>query len=158
MPTSFLTLPLAQFEVLAGDIYSPRGVALNEGERAYLRASLEERARQEESERKRQSHELELAKQSARAQRTAAGRLRYLVIGLTIFLVLAAALTVWALNQSQVAQSNAERADQSAATAVANQDEANAQRQLVQKSEATAQANFKRSAQRRNAWPLKLII
>ena len=39
-------------------------------------------------------------------QKRAASRLRYLVAGLAVFLVVAAGLAVWALNRSQVAQAN----------------------------------------------------
>src|SRR5205807_1827707 len=75
----------------------------------------------------------------------AASRLRVLVVGLAAFLVIAAALTIWALNQSQVAQSNATRADQSAETALANQNEADTQRGLAVQSAATARADFTRA-------------
>jgi WD40 repeat protein/class 3 adenylate cyclase len=109
---------LVQFEALAqaGEEGRQDAVALTVEEKEYLRASLEERDKRESAEKVRQAQELAL-------QKRAANRLRYLVGGLAIFLVVAAILTVWALNQSQQAQ----------------------------KSEATAQTNFTRSEAQRLA-------
>ena len=131
---------LAQFEALVlGDIL------LNREEQTYLQSSVAERSRREEAERKRQASELVL-------QKRAANRLRYLVAGMAVFLLVTAGLAAWALNQSALAQDNAtvaqananeasvqrQEAQNSAATAVANQEEADRQRQ-------DAQTNFTRS-------------
>ncbi len=78
---------------------SESALALTAEERAYLTASLQEQERQEAVEQKRQARELSL-------HRRAANRLRYLVAGLALFLIVAAALAGWALNRSQVAQHN----------------------------------------------------
>jgi WD40 repeat protein/class 3 adenylate cyclase len=105
---------LAQFEVLAEGADRPGGIALTSEEREYLQASVEERDRQAKVEGERQARELQL-------QKRAASRLRYLVAGLGLFLVVAAILTLWALSQNQAAQANA-------ATAVTNLQLSEAQR------------------------------
>jgi class 3 adenylate cyclase len=115
---------LSHFVSLTEGSAKPGGVSLTAEEREYLRASVEEGERQEKLERVRQAKELEL-------QKRAASRLKVLVAGLAVFLVIAAGLTIWAFSQSQVAQANA--------------DEANSQRQQAQRSEATVQANLLRS-------------
>jgi hypothetical protein len=81
---------LAQFaalerEVEAGGEGAEDAVALTAEERAYLEASLHEQQRQETAVQERQARELSL-------QRRAANRLRYLVAGLGVFLLLAAVL------------------------------------------------------------------
>ena len=68
-------------------------LALTAEEQAYLAASLSEQAQQEAAEQERQARELAL-------QKRAASRLRTLVAGLTIFLLVAAVLAAWAFNQS----------------------------------------------------------
>jgi WD40 repeat protein len=154
-------------------------VALTSEEREYLQASIEERDRQEKAEQERQERELELARQAAeqaqqaahsaeqaaksaeqatqsaqqaaRAQRSAASRLRYLVSGLAIFLVVALILSGIAVDRSQVADDNSKQAQSAAATAVANQHEADTQRGLAVQSAATAQADLSRSEAQRLA-------
>ncbi len=69
-----------------------RDIALTEGERAYLAASLAEREREEAQERDREDQALTLAQQAARAQRSAATRLRYLAGAMAVFLVVVAVL------------------------------------------------------------------
>lgn len=106
--SSFLAsgVRLAQFAALRDEAKegSERALALTREEQAYLAASLREQQRQEAAEQERQSRELSL-------QRRSANRLRALVAGLAVFLVIAAGLTIWAFNQSQVAQANFKHAD-----------------------------------------------
>jgi WD40 repeat protein/transcriptional regulator with XRE-family HTH domain len=78
-------------------------LALTAEERQYLTASLQEQQRQEEAEREQHARELALKER-------AANRLRYLVAGLALFLLVAGGLAVWAFNQSQVAQANEQTA------------------------------------------------
>ncbi len=131
---------LAQFEALREGADRPGGVALTTEERAYLQASVEERGRQEAAERERQEHELELARQSEKAQRSAASRLRVLVAAMGVFLAVAIALSGWAVNRSQAADDNAKQAQTAAATAVANFTNAEAQR-LASEGNVLLQAN-----------------
>src|SRR5262249_15314474 len=86
---------LAQVEGLARE----GSLALTEGERAYLDASVAEQEQWEAAEYERQARELELQKRSA-------SRLRYLVVGLGAFLVVAIGLSGWAVNRSQAAEEN----------------------------------------------------
>jgi WD40 repeat protein/class 3 adenylate cyclase len=102
---------LAQFEALVEGASKPGGVALTTEEKEYVQASIEGRERQEKAEKERQARELALARQVATSQKRAASRLRYLLDGAMVFLVVAAILALWALNQSQVAQTNATHAD-----------------------------------------------
>src|SRR5262249_37683439 len=74
-------------------------LALTHDEQAFLEASSAERARQEVAEHARQQHELLL-------QRRAANRLRYLVGGLALFLVVALGLSVFAFNRQAAAVTN----------------------------------------------------
>ncbi|MEO8286521.1 MAG: helix-turn-helix domain-containing protein [Chloroflexota bacterium] len=90
---------LAQFEDLAGGGL----VALNAAEQVYVAASLAAREQHEVAERQRQARELTV-------QRQAANRLRYLVTGLVVFLLVAAALSAWALNRSAAAQAGEQEA------------------------------------------------
>jgi WD40 repeat protein len=115
---SFLAtgMRLNQLETLA----SESSIALTHNEEAYLVASLQERDRGERTERERQAHELELAQKAAQsaqqtehAQGRAANRLRALVVVLAVFLLVAAGLSIFALDQQG-------QALQSAATANAN--------------------------------------
>jgi WD40 repeat protein/class 3 adenylate cyclase len=142
---------LAQFEALAEAEAGEASLALTAEEREFVQASVQERDRLAVAERERQAKELALEKRSS-------SRLRMLVGGLAAFLVVAAGLTVWALNQSQVAQANAVRADWSAATAVANQNEAENQRALAVKSEATVEANLTRSEAQRLAAQASTLV
>lgn len=86
---------LAQFAALAAG----NSVVLNAEESTYVAASLAEQQQRARAEREQQARELAL-------QRRAANRLRYLVGGLAIFLLVATLLMAWAVNQSQVAQAN----------------------------------------------------
>jgi WD40 repeat protein/class 3 adenylate cyclase len=142
---------LAQFEALAEGADLPGGVALTAEEREYLHASVQERESQEQAEKERQAKELQL-------QKRAASRLRYLVAGLGLFLVVAAILTLWALSQSQTAQSSAADANSqrlvaqsNAATAVANQNEAQHSQATAVASENQAKANLQLSEAQRLA-------
>jgi WD40 repeat protein/serine/threonine protein kinase len=104
-------------------------LALTQEERAYLDASTAEHRRQEDAERERQARELELAQQAVesaqqavesaqqaeRSQRSAANRLRYLVVGLTFFLAVAIVAVIAiqrqaAVNHSLVLASDAQQA------------------------------------------------
>jgi WD40 repeat protein len=138
---------LAQFEGLA----AAGNVALTTEERAYLAASVAERDRQAQSERARQARELAL-------QKRAASRLRVLVAALAVFLAVALALSGWAVNRSQAADDNAQQARSAAATAVANENEAELQRGLAVKSEATVAANLTRSEAQRLAAQASTLI
>src|SRR6185437_3748617 len=89
------------------------------GELAVLTAALDERHRQEAEERARQARQLELARQSALANRRAAQRLRYFAAVLVVSLVLVAGLSGIALKSAAIATTNAHREAQARATAVA---------------------------------------
>jgi hypothetical protein len=104
--TSFLArgARLAQFAELAEQGDEAGVVRLTATEQAYLTASIEEQQRAAAAEREQQVRELSLQKHAAR-------RLRALVIGLTLFLIIAAGLATWAFNRSQVAQNNFAHAD-----------------------------------------------
>ncbi len=102
--------------------------ALNPLEREFLAASQVEAQREAVAREEQQRRELELAQQTATAQRSAATRLRYLVGALAVFLVVAGALSVFAWRQSQAAQANATAAEANAAQAQANFTRAEAQR------------------------------
>jgi WD40 repeat protein/class 3 adenylate cyclase len=133
---------LSQFETLASDIYSPRGVALNEEERAYLAASLEEREQHERAAQERQERELRLARQSAAAQKAAANRLRVLVAALGIFLVVAAVLVVFALSRQAEADTQRVESQHSAATAVVSEKQAENNLALSDGQRLAAEANL----------------
>src|SRR5262249_24052075 len=82
-----------QFEALA----ATGKLAFNQLERQYLQTSVSEREAHEAAENVRQQRELELARQATRSQRQSANRLRYLVVMLAVFLVIATGLSVFAL-------------------------------------------------------------
>lgn len=88
-------------------------LALTAAERDFLQASLSERDRQEAAEATRQARELAL-------QRRAADRLRWLVAGLTVFLLVAAGLAAFAFNRQAQAQANFTRAEAQRLAAEAN--------------------------------------
>jgi WD40 repeat protein/transcriptional regulator with XRE-family HTH domain len=90
---------LAQFAALQEEEDGAGALALTAEEQAYLAASLDEQQREEAVERERQARELAL-------QRRSTNRLRSLVAGLAVFLLVTAGLAGWALSQSQVAQAN----------------------------------------------------
>lgn len=120
---------LAQFEALAAG----GEVALNAEERAYLEASVAERDRHEQSERERRERELQLQKRDA-------GRLRLLVSALTIFLVAAIGLLLFALTNQSEANTQRARAESAAATAVAEKSNADAQRSQAESNSARSEA------------------
>ena len=102
---------LAQFESWAKE----SNFDMIDIEAKFLEASLAERTRQTKLEAERIEHELSLQKQ-------ATGRLRLLVGGLAIFLIVAVGLSLFAFNQSQRAEVEANRAEQQAMEAVAQAD------------------------------------
>lgn len=104
---------LAQFESLLGSSGDETGdiVALSTLEWEFLLASIAERDRQHALEHTRQERELALAHESAQAQRAAAQRLRWLVAGLGIFLVVAIVLALVALNQRRIAEESFTRVE-----------------------------------------------
>lgn len=75
----------------------------------YVLASAAERQREEIERQTQQARELELQKEATHRQQQAANRLRYLVAALTIFLVVATALSVFAFNQFRTAEREADR-------------------------------------------------
>jgi DNA-binding CsgD family transcriptional regulator len=96
-------------------------LALTPEERDFLHASIAQQRQQEETERERQARELALAQKAAEAaqhaaasQRQAASRLRYLVVGLGVFLVLAAALSVFAFGKEREANTSRQKAEREA--------------------------------------------
>jgi WD40 repeat protein len=95
---------LAQFAGLTAHAEDRGRVALTGEEQAYLAASREDQRRQAQTEQARHARELAL-------QRRAASRLRYLVAALGVFLLVAAALSGWAFNRSQVAEENLLRSE-----------------------------------------------
>ncbi len=104
---------LDQFEGWAANT----DVALTQNEQAFLEASLTARQEREAKEAARLQRELEIAqklaeteKQRAEEQSQAAGRLRWLAVGLAVFLLAAIAAAWFALNQRTVAQRNAAEA------------------------------------------------
>jgi transcriptional regulator with XRE-family HTH domain len=85
---------LAQFAELAEDVESGQALALTAEKQAYVAASLDEQQRALDEEREQQARELSLKERAAR-------QLRYLVVGLAVFLVVASALAAWAFNRGQ---------------------------------------------------------
>ncbi len=104
---------LAQFAELAQNADGGAALALTAEEQAYIAASLDEEQRALTAERDQQARELSLHQRAAR-------RLRYLVAGLALFLVVATGLAAWALNRSHVAQANLAHADALRLAAEAN--------------------------------------
>ena len=96
---------LAQFAALQTEaVEGDEGaLALTLEEQEYLAASSKEQQLQEQATQEHQAREAAL-------QRQAANRLRYLVAGLAVFLLLAAGLAAWALNRSDVAETNFQHA------------------------------------------------
>jgi WD40 repeat protein/DNA-binding XRE family transcriptional regulator len=103
---------LAQFAGLAAEaeMGARDALALAADEQAYLARSLEEEQQQQVLEQDRQRRELSL-------QKRAANRLRYLVVGLAAFLLVAVALAGWALDRSQAAQAGEQVANTNLARA-----------------------------------------
>lgn len=115
---------LSQFEAWAAET----GLALNEEERAYVRESVEQREAQRKFEEARKAHEADL-------ERQAASRLRYLVAGLSVFLVVAVGMALFALNRQQNAETQRLRA-----IAALDEAEVQAQRATIAQGEAEVQA------------------
>lgn len=103
---------LEQFAGWAADT----GLALTRDERDYLDASLTQQSREEEIEQERQQRELALAHRAATSARRAANRLRYLVAGLAVFLLVAVMLTALALDARSTAEDERGKAEREAAT------------------------------------------
>ncbi len=99
------------------------GLALTHDERGFLDASSAQQAHEEQVEQERQQRELELAHQAANSaqqaemsQRRAANRLRYLVAGLAVFLVVAVVLAAFALEARATAEDERGNAEREALT------------------------------------------
>ncbi len=115
---------LEQFESWATE--TP--LALTHEEREFLETGITVQRQHEETERQRQAHELALAKKAAESaqqaakaaqqaeasQRQSANRLRYLVAGLGVFLVLAVALSTFAFGKEREANDSRQRAEREA--------------------------------------------
>jgi WD40 repeat protein/serine/threonine protein kinase len=122
---------LEQFD----DWASETPLALTREEHTFLQTSIAAQRQHEETERERQAHELALAQQAAesaqqaastaqeaaehaqraeKSQRQAANRLRYLVGGLGIFLVVAVALSVFAFGKEREANNSRKEAEREA--------------------------------------------
>lgn len=104
-----------------GRILSPEPTDLH---RAYITASADERLRLAEEDRAQQARELELQRQATERQSLAANRLRYLLIGAVIFLIVSVFLTAYASIQQGIAVEEANRADNNAVRADARAAEA----------------------------------
>lgn len=125
---------LSQFEAWAAETR----LALNDIEAEFLRRSLAEREKQEQLEAERQAREVRLALQ-------AGNRLRWLVAALAVFLVVALALTIFALDRQRQAETQSLLASDNAATAVAAQGSAEEQAALAQTQAAIADANARQA-------------
>ena len=121
---------LTQFEEWAAGTR----LILNEEETSFLERSLAEREAQRKLEEERTARETELARLSAR-------RLRWLVAGLAVFLVVALALSAFALDRQQQAQTQAGIAADNEATAVFAQEQAEQQAALAETQAALAELN-----------------
>jgi WD40 repeat protein/serine/threonine protein kinase/DNA-binding XRE family transcriptional regulator len=94
--------PLAEAE----NWFNRRQPDLTETERGFIRASLDLRQRRETERETQRQRELETAQKLAATEQHAARRLRWLAVGLMVFLVVAAGLTVFAFNQQAEAEAN----------------------------------------------------
>ncbi len=108
---------LEQFEGWAAETL----LALTREEHEFLDTSVAVQRQHEETELERQAHELELARQAAEAaqqaeasQRQSANRLRYLVAGLGVFLIVAVLLSVFAFRQRDQASDARAKAEREA--------------------------------------------
>ncbi|HEX3053493.1 MAG TPA: protein kinase [Aggregatilineaceae bacterium] len=104
---------LEQFAGWAGK----KHLALTLDERKFLDTSITERKHRESAEQERQQRELE-------TQRRATNRLRYLVVGLIIFLIAVFALSLFAFGKQREAEDARETSDVNAALALQNAAEA----------------------------------
>ena len=104
---------LAKFE----DWSRETRMVLTAKERGFLEASLAQQAREEEGERERQTHELRLARTAVQSERRAAHRLRVLVAGLGLFLMVALGLSALALSERRSADDARQTSDANAALA-----------------------------------------
>lgn len=127
---------LAQFEAW----YKQSVFNLSENEQQLLTASLEKREVIYQKEEERQAHELNL-------QRQAANRLRYVAITLTLGLLVASGLLIFALNNQQKArteannaQTQAVRAENNEATSIAERNRADEAARLSRSRELASQA------------------
>ncbi|MCC7206834.1 MAG: protein kinase [Anaerolineae bacterium] len=80
-------------------------IALTQKEREFVDVSRAHQAAEQAAERDRQAHELELAQRAAESQRKAADRMRYLVVGLVLFLIAAVAQLLFTIGQRNEAES-----------------------------------------------------
>jgi WD40 repeat protein/serine/threonine protein kinase len=110
----------ARLEQFEGWVAETR-LALTHEERTFLQTSIAAQRQHEENERERQAHELTLAKKAAESaqqaealQRQAANRLRALVAGLGVFLVIAVILSVFAFGKEREANDSKEKAEREA--------------------------------------------
>jgi WD40 repeat protein/serine/threonine protein kinase len=120
---------LIQFEEWA----KTSAIAISQQERDYLSASIAERERQEARERERQRNELEL-------ERRAKQRARLIIAILSVAFVGGILLSVFAFNQSQVAQTQANIANTQVAIAATAQQEAVLQAGTAVSAQGEAQA------------------
>lgn len=95
-------------------------ITLNRDELTYLHTSQKRRDQQNSEEQLRRDRELTLAQQSVLAQRSAAQRLRWLVLILALFLLVAMSLSGFALNQRRAAEANFTRSEAQRLAAEAN--------------------------------------
>ncbi len=103
----------ARLELFAGWVAEAK-LALTPEERAFLDTSLTERQREETAEQQRYQRELETQRQLAEQRQRSANRLRYLVVGLTAFLLVAILLAIFAFDREMKAQDARTKAQQEA--------------------------------------------
>lgn len=89
-------------------------LALTPKERDFLDTSLAEHQRQETAEQSRQQRELETQRQLAEQRQRSANRLRYLVVGLAVFLLAAVVLVIFAFDRESKAQDARTKAEREA--------------------------------------------
>jgi hypothetical protein len=86
-------------------------LALTPDERDFLEASLADRAVRRAEEEARQRRELETAQKLTQTEKQAARRLRWLAVGLAVFLLAAVGAAWFASNQRNIAQNNFDAAE-----------------------------------------------
>ncbi|UCC89741.1 MAG: protein kinase [Anaerolineales bacterium] len=84
---------------------------LNQTEREFIQASLTLRERESAEREAQLRRELETAKKLTETEKRAARRLRWLAVGLAVFLLVAASLTIFAFNQRAEAEANQSEAE-----------------------------------------------